>query len=105
MGLFLIAGEVTDCCCWPVIQQLPSLGQNASESMSSQNMANIPFIHSPSHSFNTWPFEFSGFSLSLFSLSSSSCCSSFSSSSSIGSGVVVVVVWAVGVFLCFTGLF
>ena len=35
------------------IQQLPSLGQNASLSMSSQNRANKPLTHSPSQSFNT----------------------------------------------------
>lgn len=39
----------------PVTQQLPSPGQKASESMSSQNMAKMPFMHSPSHSFNSCP--------------------------------------------------
>lgn len=38
-----------------VIQQLPSPGQKASESISSQKMAKMPFMHSPSHSFSTWP--------------------------------------------------
>lgn len=34
-----------------VIQQLPSFGQLASESMSSQNKANSPPTHSPLHGF------------------------------------------------------
>jgi len=38
-----------------VTQQLPSPGQKASESMSSQKMAKIPFMHSPSHSFSSGP--------------------------------------------------
>lgn len=42
-----VASEAT-----PVTQQLPSPGQKASESMSSQKMANMPFMHSPSHSFS-----------------------------------------------------
>lgn len=33
----------------PVTQQDPSLGQNASLSTSSQNSANKPLTHSPSH--------------------------------------------------------
>lgn len=37
------------------MQQLPSLGQKAVVSMSSQNKAKSPLTHSPSHSFNTWP--------------------------------------------------
>lgn len=35
------------------IQQLPSFGQKASVSMSSQNNANNPLTHSPSHSLRT----------------------------------------------------
>lgn len=53
LGAGLEAGAASEAL--PVTQQLPSPGQKASESMSSQKMAKMPFMHSPSHSFSTCP--------------------------------------------------
>jgi len=57
-GLLLAGGDLAggaDSEALLVTQQLPSPGQKASESMSSQKMAKIPFMHSPSHSFSSGP--------------------------------------------------
>lgn len=51
LGVGGLAGVTSEAV--PVKQQLPSPGQKASESISSQKMAKMPFIQSPSHSFIT----------------------------------------------------